>query len=158
MDQIQPYLQQFDNYLGKFRTLNRIEKATGVPKTYFTLAVYALTSISVFFNIFAGLTTNLLAIIYPTYRAFEASYKEDTAALKVWATYFWAIGIVNIVELGITTILAWFPFYYVVKVVFVFWLFLPQYFGAKLIHDAVLPQLTPFFKRAEAEQAQTKLE
>ncbi|KAJ3001769.1 ER membrane protein DP1/Yop1, partial [Thoreauomyces humboldtii] len=115
MDQIQPYLQQFDNYLGKFRTLNRIEKATGVPKTHFTLAIYFLTSVSVFFNVYAGLTTALLAVIYPTYRAFEASHHNDVDALKVWATYFWFLAMLGLVELRVHTILEYFPFFYVVK-------------------------------------------
>ncbi|RKO90148.1 hypothetical protein BDK51DRAFT_44404 [Blyttiomyces helicus] len=33
MDQFRPRVQQFDNYLSKFRTLNEIETLTKVPKT-----------------------------------------------------------------------------------------------------------------------------
>ncbi|KAJ3187867.1 ER membrane protein DP1/Yop1 [Gaertneriomyces sp. JEL0708] len=158
MDQVQAYIAQFDIYLSKYKTLKRIEATVGVPKVYFTLGIYFLISISVFFNLLAGLTTGLLSIIYPTYRAFEACHKNDTSSLQVWMTYFFTISCLNVLELGIDTILNWFPYYYVVKLGFVFWLMLPQYLGAKHIYNFVLPQLVPFFKRAEATEAAAKQE
>ncbi|KAI8821644.1 TB2/DP1, HVA22 family-domain-containing protein [Fimicolochytrium jonesii] len=151
MDKITPYQQQFDNYLAKFRTLNRIEAATGVPKTYFTLAIYVLVSISVFFNIWAGLTTTVLALIYPTYRAFEASSKNDVESLKVWVTYFWFLGLLSLVELKAGTILYYFPLYYVAKLVGTFLMFLPKYDGAKHLHDFILPHFEPFFKHNQKD-------
>ncbi|KAJ3158729.1 ER membrane protein DP1/Yop1 [Geranomyces michiganensis] len=141
------YQQQFDNYLGKFRTLRRIEKATGVPKVYFTLAIYTLVSISVFFQIKAGFTTSLLALIYPSYRMFESSYKDDTDGLKVWATYFWFSSLVSFAELARPE--QYVPFFYVAKLVILFGMFLPGYLGAKHLHDAVAPLFVPFFKAAE---------
>ncbi|KAI9099545.1 TB2/DP1, HVA22 family-domain-containing protein [Phlyctochytrium arcticum] len=158
LKKLEPHVHHYDAYLTKFRTLNRIERATGVPKVYFTLAIYVLTSISVFFHLWAGLTTSLYAVAYPTYRAFEASDKKDAENLSVWVTYFWTLSLLSIFELDTACLLNWIPFYYVVKLLFIFWLFTPGYMGAKKIHGWVLPALAPMFKRAIATDPLVKLD
>ena len=87
-----------------------------------------MVSISVFFNIFAGFTTNILGLAYPSFRFLDAAQKGDIELLKTFGTYFTIFAAVDTLEKVILDVLIYyFPFYYVVKLVFLAWLVLPGY-------------------------------
>ncbi|KAJ1556772.1 ER membrane protein DP1/Yop1, partial [Cladochytrium tenue] len=133
------------HYLSKFRTLNLIEARTTVPKVYIALVGYLLVSLSVFLNIFAGFTTGVLGLVYPLYRFLEAGQKGDTEGLKSFGFFFAILSLLTTVEeVFLSTILYYFPFYFVMKLVFVFWLMLPGYQGAHLLYGLVSKQFTTF--------------
>ncbi|KAJ3324853.1 ER membrane protein DP1/Yop1 [Blyttiomyces sp. JEL0837] len=152
MEQIEAYRQQFDHYLSKFRTLNQIEAKTQVPKVYIALAGYLLISVSVFFNLAAGLTTNLIGLIYPSYRLFEAAKKSDAEGLRVYGVYFAIFAALDTIEeLFLDLITHYFPYYYVAKLVFLCWLFFPGYLGAKVIYGVAAPHFAALSAEPKAE-------
>ncbi|KAI8844147.1 TB2/DP1, HVA22 family-domain-containing protein [Chytridium lagenaria] len=152
MDQVEAYRQQFDHYLSKFRTLNQLEAITKVPKVAIALVGYLLISVSVFFNIYASLTTGLIGIIYPTYRLLEALQKKDQDGTFVFGFYFCVFSVVNTFEIVILdALLAYVPYYYVAKLVGICWLFFPGYLGAKHIYTFVAPHFATFIEEPKKQ-------
>ena len=79
-----------------------------------------------FFNVFAGFTSALVALVYPVYSTLEGITKNDTGKLKNWSGYFVVLSLLHVLELG-DFLPSLVPFYYVLKSVLVLWLYLPQY-------------------------------
>ncbi|KAI9341540.1 TB2/DP1, HVA22 family-domain-containing protein [Zopfochytrium polystomum] len=153
MEHVEAYRVQFDQYLSKFRTLNYIEAKTKVPKVYFTLGAYFIISVSVFFNIYASLTTNTLGLLYPTYRLLLAAQKADVDNLKAFGTYFAIFALLDTIEEALLEVLLYyFPFYFVGKLVFLFWLFLPGYQGASTIYALAAPRFAALFAEPKKQQ------
>ncbi|RKO96474.1 hypothetical protein CXG81DRAFT_14727 [Caulochytrium protostelioides] len=142
-DHVDAYLSGFDHYLRRYRTLCAVERRTGVPKVYFTLAAYVLVTISLFFDLGAAFTVSLLGWGYPTFRALAAAQRSDTASLGAWVTYFSAWALWNTLEAALTParLTERIPFYYVIKTLFLFWMLLPKYAGAQRMHYALCPAI-----------------
>ncbi len=126
MDKVQPYLNKADNYLSKFPVLLELEKKSQIPKVYLVASLWLVLSASLFFNVLAGLTSSLIALVYPLYFTLGAVHKSDVSKLKEGALYFVLFSLFSVCELGdfVTLVI---PFYYVFKTVFFVWLYLPQY-------------------------------
>jgi len=138
MDKITAYENQLDQELSKIPQLRQLESASGVKKTYIIGGVVAFTSLLIFFNVAGQLLTNLIGFAYPAYASFkaiESASKEDDVQ---WLTYWTVFGFFSIVETVVDTIVYWFPFYYLVKVLFLLYLYIPQFKGAEVIYRSVL--------------------
>lgn len=95
---------------------------------YSVTVVYLLTTISLFFNIYAAFTTTLLGTIYPAYKFLEAGHRNDTEGLKGWGAYFVVVStLVTLADLGAEMWIKRLPFYWVAKMVILYWLAAPQY-------------------------------
>jgi len=143
MDKVHVYENQLDQELSKLPQLRQIEAATGVKKTYLVAGVGFFSLLLIFFNIAGQLLTNLVGFAFPAYASFKAiqtSRKDDDTQ---WLTYWTVFASFSIVETMLETILYWFPFYYLVKLVFLLWLYLPQFRGAEFLYKTViLPRLS----------------
>jgi len=65
MDKVNYYVDQIDRELKKVPYLNQLDEKTKVPKlkTYITLALAAVISVFIFFNIFGDLLSTLVSSI-----------------------------------------------------------------------------------------------
>ncbi|KAJ3070594.1 ER membrane protein DP1/Yop1 [Quaeritorhiza haematococci] len=151
MDKVAPYLDQADTFLSQFPLLNEVEKKVKVKYVKVAVAATAWLTVwtSVFFHIFPGFVTNVIGLAYPSYALFLAVGSSNVEALKQWSTYFLLFGLLNTVELGHSVLVSWFSFYYVAKVALLFWLFLPQYQGAKVVLDLAFPKIALLLKKHE---------
>jgi receptor expression-enhancing protein 5/6 len=105
-----------------------IDEKAGVPKakTYALLGVTVLYFVLLVFNVAGALLTNLLGFLYPAYQSFkaiESSSKEDDLQ---WLTYWTVFGFFSVLEFWADLLIAWLPFYWLMKSVVVIYLFLPQ--------------------------------
>ncbi|CAM9268431.1 unnamed protein product, partial [Phaeothamnion confervicola] len=118
--------------------LDQIEKSTKAPKEYLvagTLIVVALCLISGFG---AYTICQLTGFLYPAYqslKAIESAGKEDDTQ---WLTYWLTFATLNIIEALLSFITDAIPFYFVLKVFFLIWLFLPTTRGAEKMYKNVL--------------------
>ncbi|BGP26439.1 hypothetical protein Rt10032_c11g4605 [Rhodotorula toruloides] len=134
------YISQVDKELSKYPTLNRLEAQTSIPKAYAVLGVGALFSTFIFFNIFAGFLSNLLGWALPAYfslKALESPGHDDDVQ---WLTYWVIFGSFTFIE-SLISVVAWFPYYYVVKSLFILYLTLPSTRGAIVVHDKLFKPL-----------------
>ncbi|GAA5874786.1 hypothetical protein JCM3774_003438 [Rhodotorula dairenensis] len=136
------YVAQIDKELSKYPTLNRLEAQTSIPKAYAVLGVGAVFSFAIWFNIAAGFLSNFLGFALPAYlslKALETPGHDDDVQ---WLTYWIVWGAFVFVESFSKVIVAWFPYYYVLKTAFILYLILPSTRGAVVVHDKVIK---PFF-------------
>ncbi|KAI9315066.1 TB2/DP1, HVA22 family-domain-containing protein [Dichotomocladium elegans] len=137
-----------DSQLSQYKYCNDIERITGVPKSYFVLGAGAIIFIMIFFNLAGQLLTNSISWIYPAYASFKAIESPSPADDKQWLTYWTVIGFVHIVEFFSDLLLYWFPFYYLLKTIFILWLALPQFRGAEVLYVRFL---RPYLLNAQGD-------
>ncbi|KAK4705803.1 receptor expression-enhancing protein 5/6, partial [Phenoliferia sp. Uapishka_3] len=137
-DKFQYYISQ----LSKYPALNKLEQQIQVPKAYGVLGVGAIFSTFIFFNVFAGFLSNLLGWGLPAYLSLKAletpGHDDDTQ----WLTYWIIFGAFNFLESMSKVLVAWFPYYYTVKTLFILYLILPSTRGATVVYAKVFKPLT----------------
>ncbi|KAK4052436.1 ER membrane protein DP1/Yop1 [Microbotryomycetes sp. JL201] len=130
------YIAQVD--LSKYPALNKLESQVGVPKAYFTLAIGTVFSVFIFFNLFAGFLSNLLGWGIPAYLSLKALDTPGHDDDVQWLTYWIIFGGFNFIESMSTIIVAWFPYYYTFKTIFILYLILPGTRGATVVFNKVV--------------------
>jgi receptor expression-enhancing protein 5/6 len=119
---------------NKIDRLAEIEKKTGYPKAYFfSAAAFVVTSI---ISLLGGmkLISDLIGFLYPAYMSFKAIESEGTQDDTQWLTYWVVFATFSILEGSVLFVLEYIPFYFVIKTVFMAWLFHPKFMGAALIY------------------------
>ena len=82
--------------------------------------------------------TCIIGITLPTYwsiKAIESPQEDDD---KQWLTYWAVYAVFNFLDLFAKFILKIIPFYYVVKLIFLIWCFMPNTQGALFIYNKIL--------------------
>ncbi|CAB4407888.1 unnamed protein product [Rhizophagus irregularis] len=151
MEQIKNYEAQLDRELSKYPLIVKLEKECNVPKTYLVAGSVALLSLMMLFNVWGKLLSNLVAWGYPAYASFKAIETTKTDDDTQWLTYWTVLGFFHIIEFFSDIILHWVPFYFLLKVVFFLWLFLPQTKGAQRLYIGFLrPTLLNYEKNVDS--------
>jgi len=141
-------IDQLDESLSKFAVLGTLEEKTGVKRSYIVLGFVAFFFAFVLFGFGAGPLCNLVGFAYPLYASFKALQSSDKTDDTQWLTYWMVYGFFEMVESFTDFFLFWIPFYYLFKILFLLWCFLPQFRGADLLYHKFIE---PFFLRYESE-------
>lgn len=99
----------------------KVEKMTGVKRIYLAQALLGLLSLYLIVGHAAQFVCNLIGFVYPAYKslvALESSNKEDDSK---WLTYWVVFAAFSVVEFFSDSLMSWFPFYWLAKVVFLLW-------------------------------------
>ncbi|TPX59875.1 hypothetical protein CcCBS67573_g09044 [Chytriomyces confervae] len=144
-----------DTHLSNYKTLNQIEEQTKVSKVYIALAGILFVSISVLFNVLHVFTTNVIATVVPAIRFMDAAQKGDTDAMKTFGFYFVVLSALDLLEdLFYDYILFYNPYFWAQKLLFVSWMFFPQYLGAKTLYNLVAPHYAQLVAPAKPKKDQ----
>ncbi|KAI8836439.1 hypothetical protein BJ741DRAFT_605482 [Chytriomyces cf. hyalinus JEL632] len=155
MEAVEIYRKQFDTHLSNYKTLNQIEEQTKVSKVYIALAGILFVSISVLFNVLHVFTTNVIATVVPAIRFMDAAQKGDTDAMKTFGFYFVVLSALDLLEdLFYDYILFYNPYFWAQKLLFVSWMFFPQYLGAKTLYNLVAPHYAQLVAPAKPKKDQ----
>merc|ERR1711977_416766 len=147
LDKINAFLDDESSKIGEiFKLLN---EKTGVPKIYLAGGIAALLVVLILFCFGAPLLCNVVGFIYPAYASFKSlnskSTDKSTDDDRQWLTYWVVYCCFSLIEGFLEYILFWVPFYYPIKLAFLFYLFLPQTQGAMQIYSKFLqPLLHPY--------------
>ena len=82
--------------------------------------------------------TCIIGITLPTYWSIKAIESPEENDDKQWLTYWAVYAVFNFLDLFAKFILKIIPFYYVVKLIFLVWCFMPNTQGALFIYNKVL--------------------
>lgn len=75
-----------------------------------------------------------LGIVYPTFKSFQAIESAGKADDTQWLTYWVVYSFLQIVEKLAWVVLMWIPLYGLLKTVFLAWLVVPQFCGARMLY------------------------
>ena len=115
--------------------IQKISDATGLPQH--KVLQYALVALIMFvvFGIGSSVITNLIGVAYPCFMSFYALESEGADDDKQWLTYWVVFGLFSIADQFAGFILHFIPFYYVLKVAVLIWLFHPSMKGAIFVYE-----------------------
>lgn len=85
--------------------------------------------------------TALTGIIFPCYMSLKAIDSEGKDDDKQWCTYWVVFFLFILAELYFGYFLHYIPFYFLIKVVFLIWLFFPATLGACYLYENFLSKL-----------------
>jgi receptor expression-enhancing protein 5/6 len=93
----------------------------------------------VVFGIGQAIITNLIGVAYPIFMSFHALETSNTANDdKQWLTYWVIFALFSVTDQFAGFILHFIPFYYVLKVVTLIWLFHPAFHGATYVYGELI--------------------
>ncbi|CAN0897344.1 HVA22-like protein f [Linum grandiflorum] len=79
-----------------------------------------------------------LILLYPLYASVRAIESPSMVDDQQWLTYWIIYSFITLFELSFWKVLAWFPFWAYIKLVFCMWLVLPMFNGAAYIYETML--------------------
>ncbi|KAF7457722.1 TB2/DP1, HVA22 family protein [Cryptosporidium felis] len=147
---LEKHCRELDIKLSRFDRMESISKLLGCRPCYILFGAVIISVLIVGMGYAGALICNVVGFIYPAYMSFKAIETPGRADDKQWLTYWVVCAIFSILEVFIDIILFWIPFYYLFKLFFLFWLFLPQSTGAVILYTNLFrPLLLRFEKRID---------
>jgi receptor expression-enhancing protein 5/6 len=133
--------------LNKFHSqMNIIKNCTGIEGVYVIIALL-ISILVVSFGWFDKLITNLIGTIYPTYWTLKSIQSENSDD-KYWLTYWVVFASFSIIDIFSVILIKFIPFYFIFKICFLIWLFMPNSQGCYYIYYFVIVKL---FKKVEKD-------
>lgn len=133
--------------IGKwYEQMEIIHKKTGIEGKYVVIGlIVCLLIVSV--GYFERIITNLIGTIYPAYwtmKSIESQNDDD----KYWLTYWVVFAFFSLVDVFSGFLMKLIPFYFIFKIIFLVWLFMPNTQGCYYIYYFVIVKL---FKHVEKD-------
>ena len=126
------------------KQMSLIQEKTGIKGIYVIVAL--VTSIMlVYLNLFESLITNLVGTVYPafwTIKSIECKNDDD----KMWLTYWAVFASFTLVDMFSVIIVKFVPFYFVMKILFLIWLFMPNSQGCYLVYHLLVKKVFKSFE------------
>ena len=149
--QAQGYINQFKSWYQK--EINLISQKTGVDGKIIS-SILIICSVFCFINIFSKYITCIVGVILPAYWSIKAIESPEYDDDKQWLTYWAIYGLFTLLDQFASIILRIFPFYFIFKIIFLIWCFMPNTMGALFIYNKFVD---PYFKKYE-EKIDKKIE
>mmetsp|Transcript_23823 Transcript_23823/g.24810 ORF Transcript_23823/g.24810 Transcript_23823/m.24810 type:complete len:168 (-) Transcript_23823:85-588(-) len=124
-----------------------IKEKTGISPIILIAGVLGALTV-VFLGHSEKYVTNLTGILFPAYMSMKAIESVDEDDDKQWCTYWVVFFLFELVELYFGYILHLLPFYFLIKLIFLVWLFFPSTSGATFIYEKILSK---FFSKIEKD-------
>ena len=150
-EQAQGYIKKFKDWYDK--EINLISQKTGVNGKIIS-SILIICSIFCFINIFSKYITCIVGVVLPAYWSIKAIESPQYDDDKQWLTYWAIYGLFTLLDQFANFILRIFPFYFIFKIIFLIWCFMPNTMGALFIYNKFIG---PYFKKYE-EQIDKKIE
>ena len=136
--------EELQKFIDKYPSLTKLEEKTGRTRLEIvgvTLAVlFVLLIAGVFIKPLGIFMTRLFGFAYPAYKSFKAIESNDKDDDTQWLTYWCVFGVFSLIEeifIG-PKLEGVLPFYFVWKIVFLLWCYLPHTQGAELLYTEVV--------------------
>ena len=128
--------------------IQKISLTTGIPQQKVLQYIMILGILFIVFGIGQAILTNLIGVAYPVFMSFYALESDGDDDDKQWLTYWVVFGMFSIADQFAGFILRFIPFYYVLKVATLIWLFHPATQGATFVYNN---HIQPLWKEYEGQ-------
>jgi len=147
-------LDLLDRVLAKYPFAQQLQEKTKLRPAYFAVGAVVLVLLFVLFGFGAAAVCSLTGFVYPLYASFKAIKTPGKDDDTMWLTYWIVYAFFTFVESFTDVLLRWIPFYYVFKVVFLVWSFLPQTRGASIVYKRfIFPVFIKYERQIDADIA-----
>ena len=137
--------------------LEKIAENAGVPQKYAYWGVIGLCMSFIIFGVGSSILTNVVGVLYPAYMSFKALESPGADDDTMWLTYWVVFSFLSIGDSFAGIILRFIPFYYVLKVGFLIWMYSPSTQGALTVFNNFLrPWLDKYENQIDAYQQQAE--
>lgn len=124
-----------------------ISEKSGIPAVLIYIGLISAVTV-VFLGIFEEYVTMSVGVLLPALFSLKALASEDKEDDKQWLTYWTVFSLFVVAELFFGAILKFLPYYFGIKIVFLVWLFLPNFQGATFIYENFIYKV---FKTVESD-------
>ena len=97
---------------------------------------------------FSSYVTCLVGVLCPTYMTLKAIESPEDDDDKQFLTYWVVYGVFSIIDIFTAFLIKIIPFYYTMKLMFLIWLFMPNFKGAVYIYNWLIG---PLFRKYEGK-------
>ena len=118
--------------------MSSIKEKTGIDGIYVVIFL-SICVLFVYLGIFGSLITSLVGTLYPGFCTIKAIQKKENK--KDWLTYWVIFGSFLIFDMFSNIIMKFIPFYFVLKILFLIWMFIPGSNGCKLVYDFLITKI-----------------
>ena len=150
-EQAQGFMEKIKSKFNK--EIDLISKKTGNDGKKIA-GILAVCAVLTFINLFGKYITCLVGVTLPAYWSIKAIESQEYGDDKQWLTYWAIYGIFTLLDHFANFILRIFPFYFVIKIIFLIWCFMPNTMGALFIYNKLVG---PYFRKYE-EKIDKKIE
>mmetsp|Transcript_11498 Transcript_11498/g.10165 ORF Transcript_11498/g.10165 Transcript_11498/m.10165 type:complete len:206 (-) Transcript_11498:87-704(-) len=134
-------LKQLNEEAKEVSLLKTIEEKTGVQAIYFIFGAVGVILLFVFSGYFAQFLANATGFVYPAYKSIKSLESPGLDDDKQWLTYWTVYGIFVIFDDWSGFITGYIPQYFLIKMIFLIWLFAPTTKGAVLLYNTLVKDL-----------------
>ena len=127
------------------KQMNLIQEKTGI-KGIFVILGLVLCVVFVYFNILDTIITNLVGTLYPAFWTIKSLEQNLLEEQKKWLTYWVVFGSFIIIDMSSVVIVKFIPFYFVLKILFLIWLFMPGSNGCTIIYYLVVKKIFRYYE------------
>ena len=118
--------------------MKSIKDKTGIDGI-FVIIFLSLCVLLVYMGIFESLITSLVGTLYPGFSSIKAIQKNKDK--KEWLTYWVIFGSFLIFDMFSTIIIKVVPYYFVLKIIFLIWMFIPGSNGCQIVYDFLISKV-----------------
>ncbi|GAB66169.1 HVA22/TB2/DP1 family protein [Plasmodium cynomolgi strain B] len=131
-------LDKIDEHVKQYPFLDDLGKKYGIKPSYVIVGMSGFLFLSLIFGWGAALICNVVGFAYPAYQSFKAVESQSKDETKLWLTYWVVYSLFFFFEYLIDIILFWVPFYYLLKLLFLLYLYMPQVRGAETVYNYII--------------------
>ena len=148
MDQIKQKIDNLSRHFEQVPALKQLSEKTGIPLGQLVIGVMVVLFLFVLLGFGANLIVHVVGILYPAYMSFKAIESKEEDDDKMWLTYWVVFALYNFADRFVDILFFWVPFYFVIKLVVLVYMFFPETRGAIKFYNIIA---RPIFKMYESQ-------
>lgn len=122
--------------------LEVLEKKTGLQREYLVAGFATIILLTLLFGYGTQFVTTVVGLAYPSYETIRLAKSRSDAQAIQWSIYWVVFGFFSLLECCVDTIIKFFPFYYVTKVLMLAWCMAPiEANGCNILYKNVFSKL-----------------
>ena len=141
MEILNQKIDQLNDEVKDFSIMKTFEEKTGVKPVFLVLALSGIMILMVFSGFLSQFLANVIGFAYPAYKSIKSLESPQTGDDRQWLTYWTVYGLFVIFDDWSDFITSYIPYYFMMKLIFLIWLFSPTSKGAIFLYNTVIKSL-----------------